>query len=170
MGLRSECRDRNLSFLCVDDEVLGARSDGKPSRSSQAIAPLLCSTEAELRAESLGVGIPTGMSATAVVASKPKTPWHPMNEAFRRCAEGVSNGRFMANCGRSALNGCRKDFLHMTHLSRVLDGSSTDQVALTIVAASVLPQWISTAQGSVQRGARTIGACNRIPDYRTWPS
>src|SRR5579859_699902 len=103
VGLRSECRDRNHSFLCVDDEVLGARSDGKPSRSSQAIAPLLCSSEAELRAESLGVGIPTGMSATAVVASKPKTPWHPMNEAFRRCAEGVSNSRFMANCGRSAL-------------------------------------------------------------------
>ena len=70
---------------------LGARSDGKPSILSQALASLVCSTGAELRAESLGGGVPTGMSATAVVASRPKTRCHPTNQAFRRCAEGVSN-------------------------------------------------------------------------------
>ena len=31
------------------------------------------------------------MSATAVVASKPENTGHPMNQAFRRCAQGVSN-------------------------------------------------------------------------------
>ena len=150
VGLRSECRDRNLSFLCVDDEVLGLVATASRRGRARQLPRFCARLEPSSKASHWEEAFPTGMSATAVVASKPKTPWHPMNEAFRRCAEGVSNGGFMANCGRSALNWCRKDFLHMTHLSRVLDGSSADQVALTIVAASVLPQWISTAQGSVR--------------------
>jgi hypothetical protein len=92
---------------------LAARCDGEPSMLSQALASLVCSTGAELRAESLGGGVPTGMSATAVVASKPKTRSHPTNQAFRRCAEGVSCDRFMTNLSEICVGGVRQRFLHL---------------------------------------------------------